>query len=119
MGKRVAGICYVKLDGVQFEVKGGIEVPLTETKKEPVMSTSGMAGFKEEPIVPFVKLTAIFTADFPMDKVRTGTGMTVTAEMPNGKVYTLSGAEVMGENSVKGDEGEIELEFNGDKGLWA
>lgn len=118
MGNRVAGICYIKVDGVQLEVKGGLETPLTEVKKEPVMSTTGMAGTKEEPIAPFVKLTAIFTKDFPMDKIRNGTDMTVTAEMPNGKVYTLSQSELMGEPTVKGDEGEVELEFNGKKGVW-
>lgn len=118
MGKRVAGICYIKVDGTQLEVKGSVEVPLTETKKETVMGTAGAAGYKEEPIAPFVKLTAIFTADFPLAKVQTGTGMTITAELPNGKVYTLSNAQLVGDPTVKVDEGELELQFDGDKGMW-
>lgn len=118
MGQRVAGVCYVKIDGMQLEVKGSVECPMTETKKEPVMGTAGVAGYKEEPIAPFVKLTAIFTEDFPLETIRTGVDMTVTAELPNGRVYSLSGAELMMDPSVKIDEGEIELEFVGQKGVW-
>lgn len=41
MGKRLGGTCYIKCDGAQFEVKGGVEVPLTDYKREAVTSTGG------------------------------------------------------------------------------
>ena len=118
MGKRIAGVCYVKADGTQFEVKGGLECPIVERKREPVVSATGVVGFKETTVVPFVKVTAFFTADFPIPLIKTGTDVTVTAEFANGRVYTLSGAWVAHESSVKGEEGEIELEFNGIDGVW-
>lgn len=118
MAKRVAGIAYIKVDGTQLEVSGGIEVPVGETMRETVKGLSGTAGFKETHRTPFVKLTAIFRDDFPMDKVVKGTDMTVTAEFPNGKVYTLSGAYMVGEPSAKADDGTIELEFEGVKGIF-
>lgn len=118
MGARVAGICYIKVDGKQLSIKGDIEVPLTETKKETVMGLSGPAGYKEEPVMPYVKMTAIFTADFPLAEVRAASEATVTAELANGKVYTLSKAYLVGEPAVKVSEGEVELEFNGDKGMF-
>lgn len=118
MGKRVAGTCYIKVDGTQLEVKGSVEVPLTDKKLEAVVGLNAIAGYKEEVRVPFVKLTAIFKDDFPLDALKKGTEMTVTAELPNGKVYTLSDAFLVGEPNVKADEGEVELEFNGMKGEW-
>lgn len=118
MGKKVAGTCYIKVNGKQLEVKGGIEVPLTDKKRETVMGLSGPAGFKEDARTPFVKLTAIFRDDFPMDEVQNGTDLTVTAELANGKVYTLSGGYVVGEPAVKAEEGETDLEFEGGKGIW-
>lgn len=118
MGKKVAGTCYIKVNGAQLEVKGGIEVPLTDNVRDTVMGLSGPAGFKESARAPFVKLTAIFRDDFPMDLVRDSTDMTVTAELANGKVYTLSGGYVVGEPSVKAEEGETDLEFQGNKGIW-
>lgn len=118
MAKRVAGICYIKVDGSQLEVSGGVEAPVGEVTREAVKGQGGVAGFKEETRVPFVKLSAIFRDDFPMDKVAKATDMTVTAEYPNGKVYTLSDAFMVGEPSAKADDGTIELEFNGTKGIW-
>jgi hypothetical protein len=118
MAKRVAGICYIKVDGEQLEVSGGIECPLLEAKREAVMGLSGVAGFKETAVAPFIKVSAVFTPDFPLDALQNNTEMTITAELANGKVYTLSGGFLVGEPSVKAEDGTTELEFNGKKGIW-
>lgn len=118
MAKRVAGICYIKVDGEQLEVSGGVETPLMDVKRETVMGLAGSAGYKETAQEPFVKVTAIAVPAFPIAKLQTGTDMTITAELANGKVYTLSGAFVKGEPSIKADEGTIELEFGGIKGQY-
>lgn len=115
---RVAGICYIKVDGEQLEVSGGVECPLMDTTRETVMGSNGPAGYKETAQRPFVKLAAVFTPDFPLDKVTKGTDMTVTTELPNGKVYTLSGAYLEGEPTAKADDGTTELDFGGKKGQW-
>jgi len=118
MGNRIAGTCYVKVDGAQLEVKGGLECPINSRKREPVVASAGVAGFKETVIVPYVKLTAILTPDFPRAKLDTATNMTVTAELANGEVYVLAGAWLANEAAAKGDDGETELEFNGMDGVW-
>lgn len=118
MAKRVAGICYIKVDGAQLEVSGGIEAPLMDVKRETVMSLSGPAGTKETALEPFVKVTSIFGPNFPLATLQSNTDMTVTAELANGKVYTLSGAFVKGEPAAKGEDGTVELEFGGMKGQW-
>lgn len=118
MGKRVAGICYIKVDGQQLEVSGGLECPITDVTRETVKGVNRPAGFKETNRTPSTKLTAIFRDDFPMDAVAEGTDMTVTSEFPNGKVYTLSGAYLVGDPSAKADDGTVELEFEGDRGIW-
>lgn len=118
MANRVAGVCFVKVDGSQLEVKGSMEAPLMETKREGVLSSSGPAGYKETPVQPYVKGNFIFTRDFPIQTLREGVNMTITAEFANGKVYTLSDAFVAGEAPGKGEEGEVELEFHGQRGVW-
>lgn len=118
MGKRVAGICYIKVDGEQLEVAGGVECPILDVKRETVMGVNGPAGYKETALRPYVKVNTVFVAGFPLEKLRSGTDMTVTAEMSNGKVYTLSGAFIEGEPAAKADDGTIELEFGGSKGIW-
>lgn len=116
MAQRVAGICYIKVDGEQLEVSGGIEIPMVDIKRETVMGLAGPAGMKETAIEPYVKLTAIFMPNFPLDTLRNNTEMTVTAELANGSVYTLSGAFVRDEPVIKGEDGTVDLEFGGAKG---
>ena len=118
MAKRVAGICYIKVDGEQLEVSGGVECPIVDVKRETVMGLAGPAGLKETALEPFIKLSAIFMPNFPLSTLQTNTEMTVTAELANGKVYTLSGAFLKGEPSVKGEDGTVDLEFGGKKGQW-
>ena len=115
---RVAGTCYIKVDGEQLEVSGSVEVPLSETNRETVMASGGAVGYKETAQRPFTKGTFIFVPGFPIEKVAKGTDMTVTTELPNGKVYTLSHAWLEGEATVKADDGTIDMEFSGKKGLW-
>lgn len=114
MGKKVAGTVYAKVDGGQVTVTGGVECPLSDKKRE----TVAPGFFKEEDLAPYVKLTAIDDPDLPIQQLMTATNSTITVEYANGRVYVLSGAYIVGEPSTKGDEGTIDFEWNGDKGVW-
>lgn len=118
MGKRVAGICYIKVDGQQLEVKGGVECALAPTKKETVMGLNGVAGYKETAERPYIKLSAVLVPGFPISTLVTMRDGVITAELANGSIYTLSGAYLEGESAAKADEGEVELEFSGTRGVW-
>ena len=118
MGQRIAGTCYIKADGVQFDVKGNVETPLSPVNRETIMALAGAAGYKEVAQRQYVKLTALFTPDFPIQQLISSTNMTITAEMANGKVYTLTAAWLEGETITNGDEGEASIEFSGLKGIW-
>lgn len=115
---KVAGTCYIKADGEQFEVSGGVEVPLMDVKRETVMGSNGPAGYKETALRPYVKATVIVGPDFPLARIQSATDMTVTAELANGMVYTLSDAFVEGEPGLKNDDGTSDLEFSGKKGIF-
>ncbi len=116
---KVAGTAYIKIDGDQLEAKSeqGIEVPLFDKMRETVMGQSGPAGLKEVARMPFVKGTYIVGPNFPLAKLNDASDMTVTVEFISGKVYTLSGAYVVGEVDYNSDTGEVEMEFNGVKGI--
>jgi len=119
MANKIAGICYIKADGVQFSIEGGVETPAFPLKRETVEALSGPVGYKETVVTPYIKLTAIVTADFPRAQLANNTSMTVTVEFPTGWVYVLSNAWVVGGDSgFKVDEGKIDLEFNGLKHVW-
>lgn len=115
---RIAGICFVKADSSQFEVSGAVECPLNSVVRETKMGASGVAGFSEMAQKPYIKLTAFVKPDFDIDKVTKSTDLTVTAELANGKVYVLSSAYLVDEATAKNDDGTVDLEFNGIKGIW-
>ncbi|MDH0730980.1 phage tail tube protein [Pseudomonas sichuanensis] len=114
MGQRVAGICYVKVDGAQLTIAGSCEARLMDVKRESVVP----GFFKEEQLTPYIKCKAVHTPDFPLKKLVEGTDMTVVCEFSNGKVYVLSAAYLVDEPVASGDDGTIDLQFDGLKGVW-
>lgn len=119
MGKKIAGICYIKADDIQFEVEGSVECPLSATIREPVESLSNETGnFSEKGVAQYVKLSALLDPDLDLEKLTSSTELTVTAELANGWVYTLTEAYLSGDASAKGEEGKVDLTFSGRKGVW-
>lgn len=114
MGQKIAGTAYVKVDGAQLTISGGAEAPLMDKKRETVYP----GFYKEEELAPYLKMTALHTADFPRKALTEGKDMTITCEFNNGTVYVLSGAYLVDEPTSKGDDGTLELQFDGTKGVW-
>ena len=114
MGQRTAGTCYVKVDGTQLTISGNCEAPLSDKKRETIVP----GFFKEEDLAPYLKVAAVFTPDFPIKKIVDGTDMSITCEFKNGKTYVLSGAYMVDEPSAKGEDGTLDLQFDGTKGIW-
>lgn len=115
--KRIAGTCYIKVDGDQLEVSGGVSFPIVTATREAVLGSSGPVGYKETLTAPYIKVTAIGVTSLPLEKFRDAVGMTVTAETASGRTYTLSEAFVAGEPEFNGEDGTVELEFRGSKGI--
>lgn len=114
MGQKVAGTVYVKVDGAQLTITGGAEAPLMDVKRETVYP----GFYKEEELAAYLKMTAILEEGFPIKALANGRDMTVTCEFNNGRVYVLSGGYLVDEPSFKGDDGTVELQFDGIKGSW-
>ena len=119
MGKKIAGTCYVKVDGQQLELQGNLEFPMAKVTRESMSSTGGPVGFKETVNVPYIAGDFIVKADFPTSTLVESEAMTITAECANGMVFTLSGAFVSGEVSYTPGEGTVQLTFTGEKGNWS
>lgn len=114
MGQAVAGTCYIKVDGSQLVITGGVEAPVSKVKRETIRP----GFFKEEDVNPFLKVDAVKTPGLDLAKITSGTNMTVTAEFKDGSVYVLSGAYVVDDPAVNGDDAKIPLKFEGINGDW-
>lgn len=118
MSGRVAGTLYIKVDGIQFEINGDVQYTVSQVMRETIMSLTGPAGFKETAQRPYLKFKAIFTSDLPINLLTSLTNATLVAEMPNHGAFTLVNSYLSGEIIASGDEGTIDLEFSGDKGIF-
>lgn len=114
MGQKAAGTVYLKVDGQQMVLTGGVEAPLNKYNRETIVK----GYFKEEDVVPFLKADAVKTPGIDWDKIANATDMTATAEFKDGSTYVLTGAYVVGDLNVTGDDGKVAIEFNGAEGDW-
>lgn len=110
---RIAGTCYIKVNGEQLSVQGSVEVPVLTATRETLLSTAGVAGWSETQVAPYVSLTAFITEKTTLSTLAEGTEMTITAELANGKVYTLEGAYLAGETAYSASDGTATLRFEG------
>ena len=114
MGQKVAGTCYIKVDGDQLVITGGVEVSASKVKRETIVK----GWFKEEDVTPSVKVDAIKTPGLNLSKITEGTNMVVTAEFKDGSSYVLSGAYAVDDITFNGDDGKLSLKFEGISGDW-
>lgn len=120
MAKRISGICYVSVDGSMLSLKSdsGLDCTMADVTRTEELSTHGVVGYSETPVAPSISGEFYVDQAFPMEKLQKESDMTVTAELANGKVFTLSGAFVSGDAMISGSSGTISLKFVGEKGIW-
>jgi hypothetical protein len=114
MGQKVAGTCYIKVDGDQLVVNGGVECSASKVKRETIVP----GYFKEEDLTPFIKVDAIKVPGMDLSKLTSATNMTVTAEFKDGSSYVLSGAYTVDDVTFNGDDAKLALKFEGISGDW-
>jgi hypothetical protein len=112
-GERVGGIIHLKVDGAQYAAKGEFTYDLGVPKRDAVVGTDGVHGYKEEPKVAYIE--GAMTDGIALD-VKTICGIvdsTVTLEVANGKMIVLRNAWYAGDGAVKTGEGEMAVRFEG------
>ena len=116
---RIAGTCYVKVNSEQLSLNGSLTCTMNSVTREAIMGSTGVAGFSETPVAPSISGTFNVGPDFPLDTLMSQTDMTVTAELANGMVFTLSDAFVSGDVSYSPSDGTVSITFTGSRGNWS
>ncbi len=85
-------------------------------KRNPIMGDTGMHGFTEEPITPFVECTVSDNSDQMLTDLAevAGDGTVIFQAAPSGKIYTLVNAYCVNDFEVTAGEGETTVRFEGD-----
>lgn len=116
MSKRVGGIIFFKVDGQQYNAKGGFSYDIGEPQREGVVGHDGVHGYKETPKIPYIEGEITDSPDMSLEDFQNITEATITLELANGKVISLREAWYAGDGVGNTEEGNVSLRFEGMRG---
>jgi hypothetical protein len=111
--QRRAGLLQLQINGEIKDAKGNFSYNLGRPKREAIIGTDGVHGFKEVPQVAFIEGAITDHGNLDLAALVTITDATVTVQLANGKVVTLRDAWFAGEGTASSEEGEIAIRFEG------
>jgi hypothetical protein len=110
---RIGGIISLKINGDMYFAKGNFTYNLGKPKKEGVVGSDRVHGYKEVPQVPFIEGEITDRNELNLEDVVTLDDATVTLELANGKVIMLREGWYAGEGTGNTEEGNIALRIEG------
>lgn len=115
MGQRIAGTCFLKINGEQVPLKGSFSFGLGRSTREGIVGPDRVHGFKELPTVPFIEGQITNTYEINLDSLSKLTEETIILELANGKIIALREAWSVNPDGLKGDteEGAVDVRFEG------
>lgn len=113
---RRSGIVYFKINGVQRDAKGSFTYNINPDKKEAIVGSDGVHGYKVMPQVNFIEGEITDASDLDLAALQALSDETITLELSNGKTIVLSNAWYAHEGTVGTEEANIPVRFEGKKG---
>lgn len=110
---RVGGIIEVKANGELYSAKGSWTYNLGRPKRESIVGSDAVHGYKEMPQVPFIEGAVTDRNDLDLTSLLELSDATVTLQLANGKIIVLRNAVFAADGNVTTEEGEVEVRFEG------
>lgn len=107
--RRIGGIIEFKIDGAQYSAKGSFTYNLGKNKREGVVGSDSVHGYKEMPQIPYIEGIITDNIDLDLPTFLGFEDATVTLSLANGKVAVFREAWNASEGNVTTEEGEIEF----------
>lgn len=111
--QRRAGLLQLQINGEIQDGKGNFSYNLGQPKREAIVGTDGVHGFKETPQVAFIEGAVTDHGNLDLKALVTVDGATVTLSLANGKVVVLRDAWFAGDGTASSEEGEVAVRFEG------
>ncbi len=108
-----SGKIFLRADGVMYQAKGSFTFNLGADKREGIVGSDGVHGYKITPQIPFIEGEIAKDADMDMKAFLELDGVTVTLELADGTVVVLRDAWFAGEGSVGTEEHNVSVRFEG------
>jgi hypothetical protein len=113
MANAIAGTAYLTIDGANYALRGSFEYSPLLAEKEGIAGIDSVHGYTVKPRVPSMKAKFSDLGGVSVTALGAVVGVTIIAELVNGKVVTLTDAWVKGAINVNAEDGSYEVEFEG------
>lgn len=111
--QRRAGLIELKVGGEIQSAKGSFSYNLGRVKREAMVGSDGIHGFKETPQVAFIEGAITDRDNLDVAALVTSRDVTVTLTIGNEKMIVLRDAWFAGEGTVSTEEAEIPVRWEG------
>jgi hypothetical protein len=111
MSQRRGGLIQLQVAGVSQEAKGNFTYNLGRPKRETIVGSDGVHGFKETPQPSFIEGEITDRGSLDLGAFVGSEGVTVTLGLANGKTIVLKDAWYCGDGTGNSDEGNIAIRF--------
>jgi hypothetical protein len=106
-----AGIISMKANGLIYNAKGNFQYNIGQPKREAIIGSDGVHGYKETPQVSFIEGEFTDTSDLDLQALVTMDNATITLQLANGKIIVLQNAWYAHEGTVGTEEANIGVRF--------
>lgn len=110
---RIGGVISLKINGEMYFAKGDFTYNIGKPKKEGVVGSDRVHGYKETPQIPFIEGEITDRAEMSLEDLLNTDDATITLELANGKVIVLREAWYANEGTGNTGEGNIPVRFEG------
>ena len=114
--QRLAGIIQFQIDGTTYPAKGSFSYNPGIPKRDPIVGSDGVHGFKETPQVPFIEGEVTDMGHMRIADLIGVHDALATLSLANGKTFILHGAYYAGDGTVSTEEANIGLRLEGSAG---
>lgn len=111
--QRKGGIIQLRVGGEIQQAKGDFTYGFGAPKREAIVGSDGIHGYKETPQVPFIEGEITDRDTLDVAKLLNMTDVTVSLDLANGKVFFLRNAWHAGDGQVSTGEGNLAIRFEG------
>lgn len=111
--QRRAGKISVQANGEVYDAKGSFSYNLGRDKREAIVGSDKVHGYKEMPQVPFIEGEITDSKDLDLNTLVTLEDATITLNLSVGKTIMLSEAWYADEGTASTEEGAIPFRFEG------
>lgn len=118
MATKVGGKALLKINGVQYPLRGNLTIQLGNVQRESVVGVDQVHGIKEMPVAPFIEMDITDLGDLDISAVQNATDVTINVELNNGKQAVLRNASQVNAMELNAVDGFYTARFEGISGQW-